>query len=54
MHHIMSTLEFEIHKRLTLDLSFIWDRIAEPETRSDGVTPKPDDFQFITSLGIHF
>jgi len=54
MHHTMSTLEFEIHKLLILDLSFIWDRIAKPEPDENGVTPKPDDFQFITSLGIHF
>jgi hypothetical protein len=54
MHHTMSTLEFEIHKRLTLDLSLVWDHIAKPKTGKDGVTPNPDDFQFITSLGIHF
>jgi hypothetical protein len=54
MHHTISTLEFEIHKRLTLDLSFTWDRIGEPSTDENGVTPQPDDFQLITSLGIHF
>jgi len=54
MHHTLSTLEFEIHKRLTLDLSFTWDRVAAPETDENGVTPLKDDFQSITSLGIHF
>jgi putative salt-induced outer membrane protein YdiY len=54
MHHTVSTLEFEIHKRLTLDFTLTWDRIAEPQTREDGSTPDSDDLQFITSLGIHF
>jgi putative salt-induced outer membrane protein YdiY len=51
-HHMLSTLEFEIHKRLKLDLSFVWDRITSPQTESDGATPTPDDFRLITSLGI--
>jgi putative salt-induced outer membrane protein YdiY len=54
VHHTVSTLEFEIHKHLTLDISLIWDRISAPEPRNDGVTPKPDDFQLITALGFHF
>jgi len=54
LHHTMATLEFEIHKHLTLDLSLVWDRIAKSETGADGVKPKSDDLQFITSLGIHF
>jgi hypothetical protein len=54
MHHGSATLEFEIHKKLTLDMSFVWDRVAKPETGADGITPKQDDFRFTTSLGIHF
>ncbi len=53
-HHAITTLEFEIHKRLKLDLSFVWDRIGSPQTGSDGDTPAPDDFRLITSLGIDF
>jgi putative salt-induced outer membrane protein YdiY len=52
VHHLMATLEFEIHKLLELDLSFVWDRVTDPETDENGITPKPDDYQFITSLGI--
>ncbi len=54
MHHGVVTLEFEIHKRLTFDTSFVWDRIANPETESDGFTPEKDDFRLITAVGIHF
>jgi len=46
-------LEFEIHKRLKLDLSFVWDRISSPQSFG-GATPMPDDFRLITSLGIDF
>ena len=54
MHHTETTLEYEIHKHLTLDLSLVWDRIAKPETGSNGQTPQPDDVQLITALGVHF
>ena len=47
-------LGFEIRKRLKLDLSFVWDRITSPKTESDGITPTPDDFRLITSLGVDF
>jgi hypothetical protein len=53
-HHAVTSLEFEIHKRLKLDLSFVWDRISNPQTESGGVTPTPDDFRLITSLGVDF
>jgi len=53
-HHAVSTLEFEIHKRLKLDLSFVWHRITSPKTESNGGTPAPDDFRLITSVGVDF
>lgn len=53
-HHAMTTLEFEIHKRLKLDLSLVWDRTSNPQTEAGGGTPTPDDFRLITSLGIDF
>ena len=54
MHHAVSTLEFDIHKRLKLDVSFIWDRVASPQTEAGGATPQQDDFRLITGLGIDF
>lgn len=53
-HHAVATLEFEVHKRLKMDLSFVWDRITSPMTESNGATPTPDDFRLITSLGVDF
>ena len=53
-HHAISTLEFDIHKRLKLDLSLVWDRIANPKAESSGITPTPDDFRLITSLTVEY
>ena len=53
-HHSLATLEFEIHKRLKLDLSFTWDRISNPTTEAGGATPSKDDFRLTTGLGIDF
>jgi putative salt-induced outer membrane protein YdiY len=53
IHHGVATVEFEIHKRLVLDVSFVWDRIAEPEPDENGVTPEKDDYKIIMSLGVH-
>ncbi len=53
-HHGVSTLSVDLNKRLTLDLSGIWDRISDPKVGADGVQPKPDDFSLVVGLGVHF
>jgi len=53
-HHSVATLEFEIHKRLKLDVSFTWDRISNPKADADGGEPHTDDFRLTTGLGIDF
>lgn len=53
-HDARLTLEFEVHKRLKLDLTYIWNRITEPKTEYGGATPASDDFRLITSLGVDF
>lgn len=53
-HHFVTTLEFEIHKRLLLNVSFIWDRISNPREEAGGDSPIPDDFRLTTSLGVDF
>lgn len=53
-HHAVSTLSLELTKRLDLDVSFIWDRIANPKVDADGVRPKPDDFRLVVGLGVDF
>lgn len=53
-HHSVSTLEFEIKRKLNLDLSLVWDYLKIPQTQSDGTVPKHSDFRFVTSLGIEY
>jgi putative salt-induced outer membrane protein YdiY len=53
-HHAVSTLSVDLNKRLTLDVSGIWDRISNPKVGADLVQPKPDDFSLVVGLGVHF
>ena len=53
-HHSVSTLSFEFTKRLDLDVSFVWDRIAFPKVGADGVQPQPDDFRLVLGVGVEF
>ncbi|MGD0208477.1 MAG: DUF481 domain-containing protein [Verrucomicrobiota bacterium] len=53
-HHAVSTLSVDLNKRLTLDVSGIWDRISDPKVSAGGVKPKPDDFSLVVGLGVHF
>jgi putative salt-induced outer membrane protein YdiY len=53
-HHIITTLETELTKRLDFDVSFVWDRTKDPTPKADGTIPQSNDFQLIFSLGIDF
>jgi putative salt-induced outer membrane protein YdiY len=53
-HHAEATLEFELTGELDLDVSFIWDRIEDPETESDGNTPDKNDFRLSVGLALEF
>lgn len=51
-HHAIATFEIELTDVLDFDVSFVWDRTENPQTRSDGTTPKQDDFQLLLTLGV--
>jgi hypothetical protein len=53
-HHLITTLETDLIGDLDLEISFIWDYVAEPQPLDDGSTPKNDDVQFIVGLGYDF
>ena len=53
-HHAESMLSIDLNKRLTLDVSGIWDRISDPKVGANLVQPKPDDFRLVVGLGVHF
>lgn len=53
-HHSVATLSLELTQRFDLDVSLVWDRIAQPKIGADGIEPKPDDFRLVIGLGVDF
>ena len=53
-HHAVTTLEFEIKRHLNLDVSFIWDFLQNPQTRSDGAIPEKSDYYLTVGFGVRF
>jgi putative salt-induced outer membrane protein YdiY len=53
-HHAVSTLEFEIKRHLSLDVSFVWDYLQNPQPRSDRVVPQHGDFYLNLGVGVRF
>ena len=51
-HHAIATFEIELTDILDFDISFVWDRTQDPQTRADGTTPKQDDVQLLLTLGV--
>lgn len=49
-HHMIATFENEITDNLDFDISLIWDRISQPITGDDGVTPEPDDYRIMIGI----
>ena len=53
-HHLQSKLSVDLTKRLTIDLSFIWDRTVSPPATADGTRPESDDYRMVFGLGLEF
>ena len=54
IHHFITTLESDLIGDLDLDISFVWDRIQDPQPAEDGTVPQQDDFQLILGIGYEF
>ena len=54
IHHFITTLESDLVSDLELDISFVWDRVQDPQPAENGTVPEQDDFQFIVGLGYEF
>lgn len=54
LHHLITTLETDLIHNLDLDVSFVWDRVQDPQQTADGDLPKKDDYQFIVGVGYEF
>jgi putative salt-induced outer membrane protein YdiY len=53
-HHGEATLEIELTSAIDLDVSFVWDRIEDPEPEADGERPDTDDFRTTIGLAIEY
>jgi hypothetical protein len=51
-HHFITTLSTDFAGDIDLDISFVWDRIQDPQPDSDGVVPDQDDYQLV--IGFSF
>lgn len=51
IHHTEISLQTELVKNFTLDLSLFWDRVSSPVKDDAGVEPKKDDFKTMFAVG---
>ncbi|MFV2055254.1 MAG: DUF481 domain-containing protein, partial [Thiohalomonadales bacterium] len=49
-HYLKSTLSSELNRDLDFDVSFVWDRVQEPQADAEGVTPEQNDYQMIVAI----
>jgi len=52
--HLTTGLSVDLAKDLDLDVTFQWDRVANPQQRSDGTFPVPNDFRLSVGVGWSF
>jgi hypothetical protein len=53
-HHFVSSVETDLIGNIDFDISFVWDRIEDPQPASDGSVPEQNDFRLIVGLGWDF
>lgn len=53
-HHLVAAFENELTSWLSLDISFVWDKIQDPQPKADGTLPEQNDYYMIFGLGIDF
>ena len=53
-HHFITTLSTDLIGDIDLDVSFVWDRIQDPQPNSDGAIPKKDDYQLIVGFAYDY
>jgi hypothetical protein len=53
-HHLETGLELELTRLLDFDITFIWDRIQNPQPDADGLIPEQDDYRLVFFLGFDF
>lgn len=52
--HLKTGFEFEFTKKLELDITLNFDRIAEPVSPEGEIAPEPNDYRLVVSFGYKF
>ena len=53
-HHFITTLSTDLTGDIDLDISFVWDRIQDPQPKSVDTAPKKDDSQLIIGFSYDY
>jgi putative salt-induced outer membrane protein YdiY len=53
-HYFITTLSNDLVGDVDLDISFVWDRIEDPQPDSEGTVPEQDDYQLIVGISYDF
>lgn len=53
-HHLVSKLDNDLTKWLSLNLSVIWDYLERPTRDADGIMPLQNDYRVLMGVGIEF
>jgi hypothetical protein len=54
IQHLVTTLESDLISDLSLDITFIWDRVGDPQPAADGTVPQKDDYQLVVGVAYEF
>jgi len=53
-HHMLTSIETELTSLLDFDVTWVWDRIKDPQADAAGIGPLSDDHRFIVALSFDF
>ena len=53
-HHLITGLKLDLVGSLDFDVSWVWDRIEDPQPDADGLVPERDDYRLVFGLGLSF
>ncbi len=53
-HLLVTTLTTDITRDLELYVSFVWDRVKNPQKDENGITPKEDDYKLVFGISYEY